>query len=68
MGLNYIIDCRRCGSHSEYQTSIAVKNSVRTNLAEHIDTECAIRCPICRARLNNSAAEFREQVKISLRE
>jgi hypothetical protein len=34
--------------------------------AVHIDTECAIRCPVCRARLNTSQTEFLSQVSISL--
>ena len=68
MGLNYKIDCRRCGNHSEYKTTITLKNSAHMSLAEHVDTECAIRCPVCRARLNSSEAEFHEQVKIIVAE
>jgi hypothetical protein len=32
---------------------------------QHIDTECAIRCPVCRAKLNSSADAFRRQVTIT---
>jgi hypothetical protein len=68
MGLNYAIDCLACGAHSEYRTTTNYRVGMELRLAEHIDTECAIRCPVCRAKLNNSEAEFRQQVKISLSE
>ena len=69
MGLNYAIDCRACGAHSEYHTTIVVRSkNTYLHLADHVDTECAIRCPVCRARLNNSVAEFHQQVTISLSE
>jgi hypothetical protein len=32
---------------------------------QHIDTECAIRCPVCRSKLNTSEADFRAQVKLT---
>ena len=69
MGLNYAIDCSACGAHSEYHTTINVRSTNSyLHIAEHIDTECAIRCPVCRARLNNSVAEFHKQVTISIGE
>jgi hypothetical protein len=66
MGLNYAIDCRACGAHTEYRTTINASEVVYTRLVEHVDTECAIRCPVCRARLNKSEVEFRRQVSITL--
>ena len=33
----------------------------------HLDTECAIRCPVCRAKLNTSMADFRAQVRVEKR-
>lgn len=69
MGLNYIIECRACGSHSEYRTTINVCGvNTHLHLTDHVDTECAIRCPVCRAKLNKSEADFRQQVSISLSE
>ena len=68
MGLNYIINCSHCGSHTEYRTTLprtAVKVD-RANLYSNIDTQCAIRCPKCRSRLNNSASEFLSQVEIDM--
>ena len=68
MGLNYTIDCRHCGSHTEYRAS-TTRRTLRVDvnhLADHIDTECAMRCPICRTKLNTSVADFRAQVKITV--
>ena len=68
MGLNYTIDCRACGAHTEYRTTICRSSSLAAaHLVDHIDTECAIRCPVCRARLNNSRADFLAQVCIELK-
>ncbi|MBP3547930.1 MAG: hypothetical protein J6J64_04575 [Alistipes sp.] len=67
MGLNYTIDCRHCGSHTEYRASTN-RRTLRVDaerLSSHIDTECAMRCPVCRTKLNTSEADFRAQVKIS---
>ena len=68
MGLNYAIDCRACGAHTEYRTTINASEVAYTRLVEHVDTECAIRCPVCRARLNKSEAEFLDQVSITIGE
>jgi hypothetical protein len=69
MGLNYTIDCRRCGSHSEHYTYTDVRTMRYDDLYEHmhLDTECAIRCPVCRAKLNTSMADFRAQVRVEKR-
>lgn len=67
MSVNYNIDCQHCGSHSQYTTWLD-SSSLRYTLeqmTQHIDTECAIRCPVCRAKLNSSADAFRRQVTIS---
>lgn len=66
MGLNYIINCSHCGSRTEYKTALPRSASMvdAANIYSNIDTECAIRCPKCRARLNNSANEFFSQVQI----
>lgn len=63
--MNYIIDCHHCGSHTEYYTSMdrRSKRAMALQQSVHIDTECAMRCPVCRARLNNSEAEFYAQVR-----
>ena len=68
MGLNYTIDCRACGSHTEFSTTMRCQADATSalHIADHIDTECAIRCPVCRARLNTSQTEFLSQVSISL--
>jgi hypothetical protein len=67
MGLNYAIDCCSCGTHSEYRTTINIRGGeANLNFANHVDTECAIRCPVCRARLNKSEVEFHRQVSITL--
>ena len=68
MGLNYIINCSHCGSHSEYRTTLPRSASKldKATLYSNIDTQCAIRCPKCRARLNSSAGEFFSQVEIQM--
>ncbi|MBQ5595303.1 MAG: hypothetical protein IIU78_06305 [Alistipes sp.] len=63
MGLNYIINCTHCGSHTEYKTKVYTTIN-DADLYSHIDTECAIRCPVCRSRLNASQSDFRSQVEI----
>ena len=68
MGLNYIINCIHCGSHTEHKTSLP-RTATKLNkerIYSNIDTECAIRCPKCRSRLNNSASEFFSQVEIQM--
>lgn len=68
MGLNYIINCAHCGLHTEYSTSLprtAVKVDKAT-IYSNIDTECAIRCPKCRSRLNSSVSDFHRQVEIEM--
>ena len=66
MDLVYNIDCKHCGSHSEYTTWLDRRSAQHGDeeFALHIDTECAIRCPICRAKLNTTPAAFRSQVTI----
>ncbi|MBO5889894.1 MAG: hypothetical protein J6Q28_00500 [Alistipes sp.] len=66
MGLNYIINCTHCGSHTEYRTTVGRSVSMidDSNLYSHIDTQCAMRCPVCRSRLNNTQSDFRSQVEI----
>ena len=68
MGLNYIINCIHCGSHTEYKTSLprTATKVDQASIYSNIDTECAIRCPKCRSRLNNSASEFFSQVEIQM--
>ena len=65
MSINFTIECRHCGTHTIVE-SYANCNTVRSVNAKreiHIDTECAIRCPNCRSRLNTTEADFRSQVK-----
>lgn len=80
MSLIYIINCRHCGAHYEYgfvkHTSLYCGVSVNGGFGgdvarekslpsfEHIDTECSIRCTVCRARLNATEEDFRSQVTI----
>ncbi|MBO7189706.1 MAG: hypothetical protein J6U93_00335 [Alistipes sp.] len=68
MRLNYIINCSHCGSLTEYKTSLprTASNVNKASIYSNIDTECAIRCPKCRARLNNTASEFFSQVEIQM--
>ena len=65
MKLNYQIDCKHCGTHTEYSVELrrgCVADGVESMV--HIDTECAMRCPACRRRLNGTETEFRSQVKM----
>lgn len=64
MGVRYDIDCKHCGSHSEYTTWLDRSAAIQSldSLLSHIDTECAIRCPVCRAKLNTTIDAFRSQV------
>lgn len=66
MSINYTIECRHCGTHTsfEYYTTRRISDERNLNEQIHIDTECAIRCPHCRSRLNSSEADFRKQVTI----
>lgn len=66
MSINYQIDCRHCGGHSEYMAYTDYRTGCNIAAAGelHIDLECDIRCPICRRRLNTSEADYREQVKV----
>ncbi|MBO5900906.1 MAG: hypothetical protein J6Q36_00640 [Alistipes sp.] len=66
MSINFTIECRHCGTHTivESYASCNTMRSLNTEREIHIDTECAIRCPNCRSRLNSSEAEFLSQVKM----
>ena len=68
MRLNYIINCSHCGSHTEYKTTLPRTASKvdKAHIYSNIDTQCAIRCPKCRSRLNNTASEFLSQVEIQM--
>ncbi|MBQ6613526.1 MAG: hypothetical protein IIX19_07405 [Alistipes sp.] len=65
MSINFTIECRNCGTHTmvESYVNCRTKRSLNADSIIHVDTECAIRCPNCRSRLNTSEAEFRSQVK-----
>ena len=67
MKLNYTIDCRHCGAHTEYSATIYYRTLSAEDVERkmHIDTECAMRCPVCRYRLNTTEADFRSQVHVS---
>jgi hypothetical protein len=67
MKLNYVINCSHCGAHTEYSTTRYYRNMSAEDIDSrmHIDTECAMRCPVCRYRLNTSEADFRSQVHIT---
>ena len=67
MGLNYIINCSHCGALTEYRTTLPRTASKvdRASIYSNIDTECAMRCPACRYRLNTTEADFRSQVHIT---
>ena len=69
MGLNYTIDCRHCGARSEHYSYTNVRTMRYDDIYEHmnLDTEYAIRCPVCRAKLNTSMEDFRAQVRIEKR-
>ena len=66
MSINFAIGCRNCGTHTMIESYVDchTKRSLDIEHDIHIDTECAIRCPNCRARLNSSEAEFRSQVRV----
>ncbi|MBQ3043850.1 MAG: hypothetical protein IJD53_05320 [Alistipes sp.] len=66
VNISYIIDCRHCGRHTEYATYAALSANDANDseaLMQRVDTECAIRCPACRSRLNITERDFREQVR-----
>ena len=67
MKLNYVINCRHCGAHTEYSTTRHYHHMSAEDVESrmHIDTECAMRCPVCRYRLNTTEADFRSQVHIT---
>ena len=67
MKLNYTIDCNHCGAHTEYSSTICYRNMSVEDVERkmHIDTECAMRCPVCRYRLNTTEADFRSQVHVT---
>lgn len=67
MNILYTIDCRHCGTHTQYQQYTNSRTLLHANIDSlmHVDTECAIRCPICRSKLNTSEADFRAQVKVA---
>ena len=67
MSVNYNIDCNHCGAHSEYTTWLdrGLVHHTIEEMTQHVDIECAIRCPVCRAKLNSSAEAFRRQVTIT---
>ena len=66
MGVNYSIDCRHCGEHTDYYVATNIyRRPTSAELNRNIDTECAIRCPICRSKLNTSEADFKAQVKVA---
>ena len=67
MKLNYTIDCNHCGAHTEYSTTIYSRTLSGEDVEHkmHIDTECAMRCPVCRYRLNSTEAEFYSQVHVT---
>lgn len=69
MGSVYKIRCKHCGAqfnlsnHANYgflPISIGYGKS-----AGDIETQSAMRCPACLKRLNNTAEEFNEQVKVT---
>lgn len=67
MSVTYNIDCHHCGRHTEHTTWIDrnAANRPIEELTMNVDTECAIRCPVCRAKLNSSVEAFRRQVTIA---
>ena len=67
MKLNYTIDCRHCGTHTEYSTTVYSRtlSAQEVERKVYIDTECAMRCPVCRYRLNTTEADFCSQVHIT---
>lgn len=66
MSINFAIECRHCGAHTivESYVNCNTMRNISEQRAIHIDTECAIRCPNCRSRLNTTEEEFRSQVTV----
>lgn len=69
MSVNYTIACRHCGAQSNYTTYTNARTMLHADpeAVMHIDTECAIRCPVCRSKLNTTEADFRAQVHMERR-
>ena len=69
MGTAYKIRCKHCGaqfSHSANTSyglfSICIGSIDRLG---EIETQSAMRCPVCLKRLNTTPEEFNEQVKVT---
>ena len=66
MGIIYSIKCSRCGSLTKHYnaadagTVLACENGKRP----HVETDYAIRCPVCMHRLNTSEEDFFAQVEM----
>ena len=66
MGSVYKIRCKHCGAQfnlSNHANYGFLPFSI--GYAGDIETQSAMRCPACLKRLNNTAEEFNEQVKVT---
>lgn len=67
METTYRIRCRHCGTLLPQNADSNLGAIARcANSDCHIDTEFAMRCPVCMKRLNRTEQEFKEQIEMVL--
>ena len=66
MGTAYRIHCAHCGTQFE-QTSPCSFGlpAPSAGCGDYVETQTAIRCPVCLKRLNASQEVFRRQVEVT---
>ena len=65
MGHGQTIKCKHCGETFKRYCGVGMLGQKSKNPNEqygHIETEKAIHCPRCGARLNNSEEELKKQI------
>ena len=66
MGTAYKIRCKHCGAQIDRFTDVNYGVSSQcVGRNEYVETEIAIRCPVCHKRLNRTMEEFHEQVEVT---
>ncbi len=67
MGTAYTIRCRHCGAQFDHymQPGYGVLPPCIGCGDDFVETQTAIRCPVCRRRLNTTQEEFNEQIEVT---